>query len=530
MRERRVRWESTWSFLAKRIEPKSASFKEIREPGDFDKGFEKYDSTISYAVETASKAVSGLMTPKTQKWHSVTFTDEYLAEKYKDYFQHARDVLFRMRYSARSNFSSANLENIASVYGFGSGPFSVYEDYGRGLVYKAWPLKEFFVEADKYGFVDTFFRHFKLNTRQARQAFGKDVPAKIRDEKNLAKEWEFLHCVYPNEDYRTNRKDLRGKKIASHYVSLDTKEIISSGGYDVSPFTYPRYSLMPSSGDPYGYSPAMLIMPEIRVLNTIMADNLAVGNRAASPSLLVSEEDFLDADKIGASDAHIYGGLDSNSQPRVRPLIIPSNIPFAREMILDLRDAIKNGYGLNLLQIIQNNPNMTATEVMQRAQEQSALFSPQAERFEKERFSGQIEKEVEIGYRSNQIDPMPPEIAEALAARQGFFTIEYESPITRSQKAGDGVAIMRTLESVNALAAYDPSIKNEINAKRTLHILSDIWGAPEKIFNSDAEKAVKDATDAQLAQVNTMLAAAPVVAKSAKDLAAAQASGGSVTL
>ena len=81
---------------------------------------------------------------------------------------------------------------------------------------------------------------------------------------------------------------------------------------------------------------------------------------------------------------------------------------------------------------------------------------------------------------------------------------------------------MRTMEMATALQQFDPSIKNTINAKRVLEKVADVWGAPASIFNTEYEQAAKDMEDAQLAQAQQMLAAAPVIGKSAKDMAQAQ--------
>ena len=102
------------------------------------------------------------------------------------------------------------------------------------------------------------------------------------------------------------------------------------------------------------------------------------------------------------------------------------------------------------------------------------------------------------------------------------FSVQYESPIVRSQKADEGTAILRTLETATALQQFDPSIKNKINAQRVLEKVADVWGAPVTIFNTEDEQAAKDMEDAQLAQAQQMLAAAPVIGKSAKDMAEAQ--------
>ena len=85
---------------------------------------------------------------------------------------------------------------------------------------------------------------------------------------------------------------------------------------------------------------------------------------------------------------------------------------------------------------------------------------------------------------------------------------------------------MKLPNIAGALGQFDPSVKNQINAGRVLKEVAKVFGAPSKIFNTDEEQQARDATDAELAQAEQMLAAAPVISKSAKELAQAQSTTG----
>ena len=169
---------------------------------------------------------------------------------------------------------------------------------------------------------------------------------------------------------------------------------------------------------------------------------------------------------------------------------------------------------------------MTATEVLQRAQEQATLMTPTTSRREKEFLGPMIEIELDLAFKQGAMPPMPDELREALAHGDTEFGFEYESPIRRAQEADDAAAVLRVLQTATTLQPFDPSVKNEINAHRSLAILGDVWGAPATMFNTPEEKAALDMNDQQLRQAQLMLEAAPVIGKSAKDLAMAQASEG----
>lgn len=525
MQSVRSNWDSIWQFIAKRTDPKNACFTYERAPGDVDSGWQKFDSTASLAIPRWAAAIDGLTTPKTQKWHGLTVNDTYLNKKYKLWLEEARDTLFARRYAANSNFTNANFENLKTIGTFGSGPFSLTENYSGGNIYKAWPIREFYVEQSFNGNIDVFFRNFTLNVRQARQIFGEECPAKIKSEKDLGKTFDFIHAVYPNTDYDKKSLLASKKKYASKVVCSTLCELVEESGFDICPFFYPRYDIMPSLQDAYGYSPVLLCMPEIRDLNAMIANCLKVADRVGNPTILLTEDDLLEQRSF-ANGVVVPGGLDANNNQRAKVLELPANLPFTLEWIQDFRNVINEGFNLNLFQILINKPDMTATEVLQRAQEQATLLTPTTSRREKEFLGPLIKKELEIAFKQNALPPMPEELQEALGSGQVYLSVEYDSPIRRAQKADDGVSITRTLEATAFLAQFDPTVKNKINATRTLELLGEVWGAPQKMFATEEEKQEKDISDAEQMQAQQMLAAAPAISKSAKDLAEAQNSGG----
>lgn len=525
MQANRANWDTIWQLIAQRTDPKNAVFTQEPVKGQPGSAWRKFDSTATLAVPKWSAAIDGLTTPKTQKWHDIVLSDEQLTDRFRPWLEQVRDALFARRYAAGSNFTLANLENLRSIGAYGSGPFTVTEDFEGGCIYKAWPLREFYVEQNFQGDVDVFFRKFKLTARQAKQQFGEKCPQKVKDCKDLTTEYEFLHAVYPNTDYDPSSLLGTKKKYASVYTCLTTEELVEEGGYDVLPFLFPRYDVMPNLQDPYGYSPLMLCMPEVKDLNAMVANNLKVGERVGNPAILMSEDDLLERRSF-RNGALIPGGLDSNGRPRAQALNLPGNVPFTLEMLQDFRNVINESFNLNLFQILVNKPDMTATEVLQRAQEQATLLAPTTSRREREFLAPLIKKETEIAYKQGALPPMPMDLQEALGSGEVYLKVEYESPIRRAQRADDGQAIMRTIEAATALQQFDPTVKNKINGTRTLEELAQVWGAPYKIFNDDEEKAALDMNDQQLQQAAQMLQAAPVLGKTAKDMAEAQAKGG----
>lgn len=527
MKEIRANWEGIWQFLAERTDPKNACIRYPHYPGQINNGGQKFDSTATLAIPKWASAVDGLTTPKTQKWHNITLTDEYLANKFKVYLEQVRDILFARRYAARSNFTNANYEALKTVGHYGGAPFSVTRDPLRpkGVLYKTWPIKEFYIAQNFQGDIDTYFRIYTATVRQLKQEFT-ELPYIISSCQNLETTFDILHAVFPNEEYDPSSLMTEKKKIASVYICIKSGEIIEEGGFDLCPYLYQRYDVVPSLQDPYGYSPLMLCLPEVRDLNAMMKDNLRMGEKISNPTLLMSEDDIINRDQIRPG-VLVPEGLDANGNPRIKPLEYGHNsIPFNLEFIQGFREVVNQTFGLDLFQILVNKPDMTATEVLQRAQEQATLMTPTTSRREKEFLGPMIEIELDLAFKQGAMPPMPDELREALSHGDTEFGFEYESPIRRAQEADDAAAVLRVLQTATTLQAFDPSVKNEINAHRSLAILGDVWGAPASMYNTPEEKAALDMNDQQLRQAQLMLEAAPVIGKSAKDLAVAQASEG----
>ena len=117
---------------------------------------------------------------------------------------------------------------------------------------------------------------------------------------------------------------------------------------------------------------------------------------------------------------------------------------------------------------------------------------------------------------------------EALMEAQGDFEVEYVSPLNRAQRAEEGVAILRTLEAVAPLAQIDPGVMDIFDPDAIARELAEINGVPAKILRSKEDVMALKEQQAQAAEAQQLLAAAPIAAGAAKTLAETQAIAGNV--
>jgi len=519
-------WEEHWREIAERVLPRQNWFNASEKtPGE--KRTEKiFDATAGLALERFAAAMESMLTPRTMRWHKLTTSDPALDDdmQVQAYLDQVTDILFQVRYNPKANFASQAHENYMSLGAFGTGAIFIDDIPGTGIRYKAINLSEIFIAENHAGVVDKVVRKFPLTARQAAQKWGyENMPGKIKTalEKHPEREFYFLHCVKPNEEKVFGRKDYRGMDWISYYICHDSRMVMSEGGYTSFPYAVSRYVTAPK--EIYGRSPAMTILPDIKMINEMSKTVLRAAHKIVDPPLLLQEDGVLQAfnTRPGALN---FGGVDENGRQVVQPLQSGARVDIGMDMMEQRRKVINDAFLITLFQILVESPNMTATEAMLRAQEKGALLAPTMGRQQSEMLGPMIERELDILARANVLPPMP----EALVELGGDVQIEYVSPLNRAQRAEEGVAILRTLEAVTPLAQIDPTVMMIFKPEEIARELSEINGVPAKILRGKEEVAAMKAQQQQQAEAQALLQAAPIAANSAKTLAETAALAGSV--
>jgi hypothetical protein len=307
--------------------------------------------------------------------------------------------------------------------------------------------------------------------------------------------------------------------FSSYYLALEGRQMMSENGYQSFPYAVSRYVTAPK--EIYGRSPAMTVLPDIKMINEMSKTVIRAAHKIVDPPLLLQEDGVLQAfnTRPGALN---YGGVDDQGRQVVQPLQTNARVDIGMDMMEQRRKVINDAFLITLFQILVDAPNMTATEAMLRAQEKGALLAPTMGRQQSEMLGPMIERELDILARAGVLPPMP----EAMIEQGGEIEIEYVSPLNRAQRAEEGVAILRTLESIIPLAQYDPSVLMVFDPEMIARELSEINGVPAKILRSREQIEQMKMQQAEQAQAEQLLQAAPVVANSAKTMAETAALAG----
>lgn len=524
----RGNWNSHWTEIAQRIYPDHSflfqNYSQITQMGD-KRMTQVYDSTGILALQRFGAILDSLLTPRNQFWHQLKADDPIIQrdKASKIWFDKANQILFDQRYKQRSNFAAQNQEQYLSLGAYGTGALLIDDLAGeKGIRYRNIHLGQLYLMENHQGIIDRVIRFFIMTAAQAVEKFGDSCPDVISGvvETQPERQFFFIHWVGPNSTRDPDKKDYRGMRWSSNYVSLEGRKLVARGGYRVFPYSISRYRQAPFEA--YGRSPAMDVLPAIKTLNEEKKTMLKVGHRALDPVLLAHDDGVIDAFSLDPGSIN-PGGITKDGRLLIQPLPV-GNLPDGKELMEDERKLINDTFLVNLFQILTENPEMTATEVMERTREKGILLAPTIGRQQSEYLGPMIDRELDILSRQGLLPPQPPMLKSA----KGEYKIIYDTPISRAQKADQVAGAMRTLESFTqyAQATGDPSILHLINIDVAGPAIAEANGVPAAWMNSPEAVMKMRAHVQQQQQAQQAIQAAPAAAGVIKAQAAAGPKGG----
>lgn len=524
--EMRSNWDGHWTEISQLMWPEADDFLTQRNQGGGEKRNQRvFDSTAARALWKFSAALESLLIPRQQKWHRLRSSDEALnnAPRVKAWFEESTRILFAVRNSPKANYYAQAHEGFMSIGAFGNKCiFTDEPKSARGIRYRYCHIGKVYVATNHEGLVDTVYRKFPLSAKAAYQKWGPKAGAKVLTalETNPWKEFDFLHVVAPRDDVDPESLGPESKPWISLYLGCEDKSVTEEGGYHEMPYLYSRWSVAP--GEVYGRSPAMGALPDTKGLNKMMRDYWRVSHKAADPPLLLHNDGVIgQSNPVRLQPGGLnYGGVSADGRALIQPLVSGAQPDGIKDIMEQAREATNDWFLITLFRILAEDPRagITAFEIAQRMQEKGELLAPAVGRLQSEDLGPQIERELAILLRQGALPELPPELLEA----GGEYEIEYVSPATQYQRAGELVGIERTVAGLAPLAAADPSLMLLLDGEAIGRIYQEVTGAPAKILRSheDFEKLRQQQADAaqQAAMPEQMATGAGAAADGAKAL------------
>lgn len=523
----RGNFEDQWQRVADRVDPKSSTAffaaGEQRSVGER-RDSRMLDSTAAIGAERYGAILSSLITPRGQKWSRIRTGSPELNKipRVARWYDAANDILFKGRQNPRSGFYRNMNTSYHQIGLYGTG--TIFTDMASPgpmtpnphVRYRQLHIAETYFKQNHQGIIDECYRKFRLTHRQAKDMLDeglfdklpKGVEKFLANPRTLQDGFAYIHATRPNPNADPARFDVAGRAFSSHYVCVDTQEVLSHSGFFSFPFAVGRAPTGP--GETYGRGPAMMVLSNIQVLNEQKRTMLRVGHRLSDPVLLAHDDGVLDT--FSARPGSITaGGINAQGKKLIQALDMPSGQLPANEKMMDMeKSVINDGFLTTLFQLLVETPRMTATEVLRNMQEKSVLMAPQTEGITDPQIGSIIHRELDLYVRAGLMPEMPGELIEA----EDDYEVVYDNPLARLGKAEEAAGFDRWTEQAIKISqiTQDPGPLDYINFDVAMPELADINAVPARWVATPDEVTAKRDQREQQASVQTAIDAAPGVA------------------
>jgi len=464
------------------------------------------------ALEQLAGGLHGMLTSPALRWFALRAPPHLRGDRdVQAWFEEATTVLYEGYFqSATSGFNTALHESYLDISGFGTSVVFIADKGRRGPMFQAIPLAECYYAQNADGVVDTLFRPYELPLREVLRLWPSTAPDRLKRSSNEKPDMPvpIVHATEP---------DGRGGWSTCWITGQDYLE---HGRFEEFPFACPRWAKR--SGEVYGSGPGVNALADAKMLNKMEELNLRALAKAVDPPMLLPDDGFLNLPNFNPG-ANNYIRSDTRHADRIGPLQTGSRPDLAERKIDQVQERISGMFYVTWLRLPQQ-PNMTATEVLQRRDELLRLLGPMVARLEAELLSPLLQRSYAICMRNGLFPPLPPQLAG-----QGW-AVEYIGPLSRAQRQSDTETVMRFFAAMQPLLQVDPTVAQVVNPERTARYLADRSGMPALLLNSPEEiaasrRAAEDQQQ-QLAQAETLAAGAGAAKDGASALAALAGIGG----
>lgn len=497
MRTNRYSWWTHWREIADYELPRR--YKWLITPNQMNRGSpinqHILDSTGTLAARNlAAGLMSGVSSP-TRRWFDLrvgmidtTQTSPvslWLAEVHR---------LMTMVF-AGSNFYSSMAILYLDLVVFGTAVMLIYEDYDE--VIRCWNpcLGEYYLANDNTNRPTTFAREFTYTVQQAVDEFGYsncsvttraayDVP----DGTSRTKEIVVAHLIEPNTD-STKWGFPSHFKFREIYWEFGSATQQGSGqrpesflrkkGFMENPAIAVRWDLV--SNDPYGRSPGMDALPDIKQLQLEVRRKAQAIDKMVNPPMLADMQLKNQPASMLPGGTTYIAGLMATGKPGFTPAY--QFDPKIKEMMEDLeevRQRIKDCFYNKLFMMIsQYEPksNITTVEVDARRSEQMVMLSPVLERINEEGLKNIVERAYNCMDRAHILPVAPREIQDM------EIDVDFVSMLEQAQDASAAAGIERVFGTVGNLAGVvGPEAADNVDIDYGLQKLSHLLNNDPKLI------------------------------------------------
>jgi hypothetical protein len=464
----RSTWEEHWQEIADLILPRKNTITTKRKEGD-KRTAQVLDNTGIQANELLAGHLHGILTNPYAQWFELTTGKQELdlQDEVRAWLQlTTRDIHSILN---NSNFQTEIHELYIDLPAFGTACMLIEEDVADIVRFSTKFIAECYIDENHLGYVDQLYRVWKWKASQIVAQWGiKNVTKKVADAYRMQDEQMFniVHAVYPR--YLVDPKANMNQYV-SQYILVDEDFEIDCGEFKEFPYIVPRWSK--AAGEKYGRGPGMVALPEMKVLNKMNETMLIGAQKVVDPPLQLPDDGFIMPiiTKPGGLNYYRAGTADV-----IKPVFNDTRIDFGYQAMEDRRARVKAAYYVDQLQLPTRGPMMTATETVQRTEEQSRLLGPMLGRQHSELLRPLIKRVYGIMARRNLIRPAPDVIKN--------LDVRYSSMIAKAQQASEALAVQKALQLAAPFIQLDPKVAQNYDGDAIARISVKVFGAPHEML------------------------------------------------
>ncbi len=510
--------------LADFIQPRKAWITSIRTNGERLKFNFLYDSTAILALRDAASNFHTNLSDATSRWFSLETLDKNHMRSHdvRTYFKEVEDVMFSTL--NRSNYYNIIQEFYTDFIGFSPGSFSMLSDSKDFVRFQSIPVKESIRVTDANGRLSEFHRNFRLSSRQAVKMWGDNVGKEVLDSFNESmtgdgqfKEFEFIHYTGPRHVRDVSKKDSVNMPIQSLWISVKGEHLIKESGFIEMPIMSDVF--YSDSDDPNGFSPAMDILPVIKLVNAQQRTFIRSDMKNADPPLILPSRGFILPLNLNPGKAN-YRDAKSTSEKDLQLMPRPAGgLSTTIDHISRNQDIIREGFFVPLFRSLTDiTKQMTIPEVQQRIAENMKILGPVVGRILHGIHDPTIIRLFNMLQRAGMLPDPPQEIQDQ------DFTPVYLSNLAKVQKQSQITDIQLYLGDIAAVGEVKPAIYDNVNEDKLANVMARLRGVTPEIQNEEQDIAEMRQKRAEQDDLIAQLQAGQGVAGIAKDGASAEKS------
>ena len=471
---------------------------------------EIFDSTAVDAAQTLAASIHGALTSPAIRWFELGYRDDALNEQQepREWLERAAAKCFTALQD--SNFNLEANETYLDLVTYGTSMIieEVEEKNGQfqKLIFQSVPIEETWFEQDWSGQAHRAYRRYMWTPVQIVTKFGEegcplDIITKAKTSQGMDVKEKVIMVIYPRED----KKDANVATILSpkerpigmkYILHKSAYELGDEGGYYEMPAFIPRWRK--TSKSMWGHGPAMIALPDILTINSLVELILKATEKVVDPPTKVTERGLLSDLDLEPAGLTVVRTMDS-----MEPYESGARFDVSQLQREQLKQSIRSIFFVDQLEL-KESPAMTATEVQTRYELMQRLLGPTLGRLQSDYLDPLVQRTFNILYRAGQFGEPPAIVFDS----SGELDIIYTGPLVRAQRADIAQGVTRWVASLAELGEVTPDVLDVPNWDAIAKELASLEGVPAKLMNSDTEiKKQRRARQEAQAQQNQALQA-----------------------